>query len=191
MTINMPIIYLITQDRKQQCGVVDYTIQLENAVKDLGAEVITEKIPRWSLSALFKLRKKYKNANKLVLHLQYPSFGIGKSIAPAIIPFVFRKGRVKITFHEFKQFNLIRKLYFLLTTWTKASYIFTNEYEQDQFLRLYPWVKDRCSVVPIGNNISRVPVDEPNPRNEERLIYFGQIASNKGYRGIFRNSKAS
>jgi len=180
MIINMPIVYLITQDANQQCGIVDYTLQLENAVNALGAEAVIEKIPTWSFAALFKLKEKYRKCKKLVLHLQYPSLGIGKSIAPALIPFVFKNSRVSITFHEFKQFNPIRKFYFFLTTWTKAYYIFTNEYEQGQFLRLYPWVKDRCTIVPIGNNISLVPLDKKNAEVQERLVYFGQIAANKG-----------
>jgi glycosyltransferase involved in cell wall biosynthesis len=132
------------------------------------------------MNALLKLRETYKNKPGIVFHLQYPTLGMGKSFAPALLSFAFKNSKVFMTFHEFEQFSLIRKMYFLFTSLTNTRYIFTNEYEQEQFARFFPWTKTKSIVIPIGNNISAIPFEQNGDSPQHRLIYFGQIAPNKG-----------
>lgn len=176
----MRIVYLVTGEKGQQCGVVDYTRQLARAMREAGAQTTIEELSSWSLNALIKLKEKYKGDTDIVFHLQYPSLGMGKSCAPAFLPLVFRKNQIVMTFHEFEQFNLIRKMYFLLPLLLKTKYIFTNEYEQKCFARFFPWAKKNSTIIPIGNNINIFPYEKKADHPEHRLIYFGQIAPDKG-----------
>ena len=174
----MKVVYLVTTQENQQCGVVDYTKQLAGAVKNGGSDTHIEVLSSWSLRTLKDLKKKYARDKDTVFHLQYPSLGMGKSPAPALLPLVFGGKRVVVTLHEFEQFNLIRKMYFFITALTDARFIFTNEYERQNFLRFFPWAKKKSALIPIGNNISVVPYDGGS--SETRVIYFGQIAPDKG-----------
>ena len=176
----MHIVYLVTSEKDQQCGVVDYTRQLAHAISDGKTKVTIEELPSWSLNALIRLRDKYKNGDSIVFHLQYPTLGMGKSFAPALLHFASKSNKIFITFHEFEQFSLIRKSYFIFSSLLNTSFIFTNEYEQEQFASFFPWAKKKSVIIPIGNNISAIPFQKKIDAPQHRLIYFGQIAPNKG-----------
>lgn len=175
----MHIVFIVTRISDQKCGVVDYTRQLAQSLKEIVPTVTLEELDTWSFTELERLRKKYKTEKDVVFHLQYPTVGMGKSIAPALLNLWLANNKTFITFHEFEQFNLIRKFYFLTTSLTNTNYIFTNEHEKQQFLSFFPWTQKKCNIIPIGNNITRIS-NEENVNVKHRLVYFGQIAPNKG-----------
>lgn len=176
----MHIVYIVTSVAGQKCGVVDYTRQLALSVGDVVAKVTIEELPIWSFTELLRLKRKYKDEQEIIFHLQYPTMGMGKSFAPALLNLFLKNKKVFITFHEFEQFNLLRKSYFLITSFLNTSYVFTNEHEKKHFLHYFPWTKKKCQIIPIGNNITPVPYEPQNDDDKHRLIYFGQIAPNKG-----------
>jgi len=176
----MHIVYIITSLTDQKCGVVDYTRQLAFNLQKVVTKVTIEELPSWSFTELIKLKRKYKNETGIIFHLQYPTMGMGKSIAPALLNIGLKNNKVFITLHEFEQFNLIRKSYFLLSSMLNTNYIFTNEHERKQFLHFFPWSKKKCEIIPIGNNITPIPYVNNSDEQRHRLVYFGQIAPDKG-----------
>ncbi|MFA5041607.1 MAG: hypothetical protein WC464_08250 [Bdellovibrionales bacterium] len=175
----MRVIYLVTVLPGVQCGVVDYTRQLAQAMTQQNASAIVEELSIWSFAKLWFLFKKYGRDKETVFHVQYPTLGMGKSFAPALLPLLFGHRRVFYTLHEFGQFNPIRKLYFLFAGLLTKNFIFTNEHEQRRFAKFFPWQKNLGHIIPIGNNINVFPLEKP-AEPPQRLVYFGQIAPDKG-----------
>ena len=177
----MRVVYFVAVRPGQKCGVADYTHQLAQAVTQQGIDARVEELPAWSIPALRRLTKTYGGEEATIFHLQYPSLGMGKSCAPALLPMVFPRRRVFITFHEFEQFNPVRKLYFLFSSFLNGNFIFTNEHERHIVSRFLPWRANTSHIIPIGNNIAVFPVgNEMGRMHRRRLIYFGQIAPDKG-----------
>ena len=176
----MRVVQLISHKQDTMCGVMDYTKQLVQALKaEQTTEVSIYRLETWSLKALWDLRKKYKNQNDVIFHVQYPSVGMGLSPAPFLLPIFFSKNKVFITLHEFSSFNLFRKLYALVFEVFRKKIIFTNEPERLQYEKFFPWAKANHAIIPIGNNIDVVQA-ETAQNQAPRLIYFGQIVKNKG-----------
>jgi glycosyltransferase involved in cell wall biosynthesis len=178
----MRVVYCVTVRPGQQCGVADYTRKLAQAVTQQGIDARVEELPAWSIPTLRGLTKTYRGQEATIFHLQYPSLGMGKSCAPALLPMAFPSHRVFTTFHEFEQFNAIRKLYFLFQSLLTKNIIFTQEHERQIFSRFLPLAKtNKSQVIPVGNNIAVFPVGNEIGRMHQRcLIYFGQIAPDKG-----------
>lgn len=172
----MKIVFLVTTEPGQMCGVRDYTEQLASSFSSLGIPAIVEVPPVWSLKAILDIRKKYAGQKDVVFHLQYPSMGMGNSIWPAIMPLVFGPSRTFVTLHEFSIFHILRKAIFLpFLVFSKI--VFTNDYEMDFFRRHVPFFKNHTLIIPIGNNIA---VTESAPAREKKSVYFGQVTEGKG-----------
>jgi glycosyltransferase involved in cell wall biosynthesis len=176
----MRVVYLVAVGSDQNCGVADYTRQLAQAVAEGGIDARVEELSAWSISTLRRLANAYGGEDSTILHLQYPSLGMGKSWAPALLPLVFPRRSTFVTFHEFEQFNPVRKLYFLFFSLLTGNLIVTNEHERRTLSRFFPWRASGCHVIPIGNNITVSPVRNGTRMERRSLIYFGQIAPNKG-----------
>jgi len=175
--IRIRVVFLVTALPGVACGVGDYTRQLANSLREAGISAEVEELPAWNLRSLAFLVGKYGRRNDTILHLQYPTLGMGRSPVPALLPIFFRHGRLFLTLHEFDQFNVMRKFYILLFKLLTDAVIFTNERERGIFHRFFPWRRKDGHVIPIGNNIDVVA---PAVRKRRRLIYFGQIVAGKG-----------
>jgi glycosyltransferase involved in cell wall biosynthesis len=173
------VVFLVAVREDQKCGVADYTRQLARAFAQQGVAAEVEELTQWSLSALRRLARTYRSQPQTILHLQYPSLGMGKSWAPALLPLTFSRGRIYATLHEFEQFNWVRKLYFLPFAQIPDYLIFTNEHECRRFTRFFRSKPNGGHVLPIGNNVDVHPV-AGRPLRRTTLVYFGQIAPNKG-----------
>ncbi len=173
----MKIIYLVTHIPGASCGVVDYTKKLCAAVRAEGADANIEILDDWSFRTLFGLLRKYKGHRGVIFHLQYPTLGMGYSIAPAALPFFLFP--IFTTLHEFTVFHLLRKAIFLPHAILAKKITFTNENERRNFLRFFP-LACNATIIPIGENITAKKMDAPPAVNGERIIYFGQIAPDKG-----------
>lgn len=174
----MNVVFLLTSVPEVRCGVGDYTAKLAKAFSlHSSVQVTIKKLPRWSFQHLLKLRR--DNADKnTVFHLQYPSTGMGYSPLPGLLPFLFCRQAVFTTLHEFSVFNFARKISFLPHALLAKGILFSNEYECRMFQKTFPFARAPLHIVPIGNNIEGG--DETAPRNQRRLIYFGQIGPDKG-----------
>jgi glycosyltransferase involved in cell wall biosynthesis len=173
----LKIVLLIASSKGEMCGVADYTERLAGALADIGADVHLELIDRWSFSDIFALRRRHAADRQAVFHMQYPSLHLGKSVAPGFLPFMLPNSFV--TLHEFRLFNIVRKLIFVFPALFSKRIIFSNDAEKVLFQSYFPFSKARLSVLPIGNNIARVS-PAPTGRGAERVVYFGQISRNKG-----------
>lgn len=172
----MKIIFLVTNEPGKMCGVCDYTQQLAAALSSSGVQAVAEIFPSWTLKAVLDVRKKYAGQKDVIFHLQYPSMGMGNSIWPGMMPFLFGPSRTFVTLHEFSIFHFLRKAIFLpFLIFSKI--VFTNDYERNFFHRLVPFFKNRTSVIPIGNNIA---LAGGAPGREKRIVYFGQVTEGKG-----------
>jgi glycosyltransferase involved in cell wall biosynthesis len=171
------IVLLIASSKGEMCGVADYTERLAGALAEIGADVRLELIDRWSFSDIFGLRRRFGGDRATVFHMQYPSLRLGKSVAPGFLPFLLPNSFV--TLHEFRLFNIVRKLIFVFPALFSKGMFFSNDAEKGLFQRYFPFSRKRLAVLPIGNNIPRVAA-APLEHRVERVVYFGQISRNKG-----------
>ncbi|MEB0024156.1 hypothetical protein, partial [Actimicrobium sp. CCI2.3] len=150
-----------------------------DALKSQGADAEIEKIPTWSFFELCKIKKKYKNYPDTIYHLQYPSTGMGNSVAPSLLYFLLKRP-IFVTLHEFSIFSILRKMIFFTHSLIAKRIIFTNKWESDCFHKYFPFSKNYKTIIPIGNNISVVKNPNPIASKKPKIIYFGQISANKG-----------
>lgn len=173
----MKIVFLVASAQGAMCGIADYTARLAAAFTEIGMPVDVEFLDGWSFAHVAAIRRKYAHQPKTVFHMQYPSLHVGRSLAPALLPLLF--ANTYVTLHEFRLFNILRKLVFLPYSMLARRIVFSNVEEQGVFHRYFPISTKRLAVIPIGTNI----VSQPRPEGQgapERLIYFGQISRNKG-----------
>lgn len=168
---------MVASAKGEMCGVADYTERLAEALQRAGAEARVEFLDQWSWSEFLTVRRKYGRERRTVFHMQYPSLHLGRSISPGFLPLLLPN--TFVTLHEFRLFNLLRKLIFLPTALLSRRIIFSNQDEMTLFRSYFPLAARRLAVLPIGNNIARTSTRAGKPA-VERLVYFGQISRNKG-----------
>lgn len=155
----------------EPCGVGDYTYRLYEALikKNIDVELYKEK--NWSFSKIFELRDKLKKFD--IVHLQYPTLGYGYSLGPHLLNLL---KTMVITIHEASQAHILRFLSLSLFTFNSKHIVFTSEFERNYFLRFFPYIKNKSSIIPIGSNI---PFENYKGARKNEVIYFGLIAPNK------------
>jgi glycosyltransferase involved in cell wall biosynthesis len=161
------------------CGVADYTDKLRAVVAARGIDAEVVRLPGWSLGGLLRIRMRCGLGGGSVLHIQYPSLGMGRSPAVGLAPLTIGGARLYLTLHEFTIFGRLRKLYMLPFALSGATVIFSNAHERRAFERFFPVRRCRMQVVPIGSNIA-VRTADPAPERARALVYFGQIGPRKG-----------
>ncbi len=174
---DVKIVFVVACPQGGMCGVGDYTERLAAALRESGAPVAVEFLKTWSFGAVRQLRRAHGKDRGTIIHLQYPSLTMGKSPAPALLPLMFRN--VFVTLHEFRIFSLSRKLLLFPYSVRARGIIFSNAEERSSFRRFFRTGEDALHVMPIGMNIPRSHSPALSQRRE-KLIYFGQIAPNKG-----------
>lgn len=162
-----------------RCGVADYADRLRAVVAARGIDVRLERLPRWSLAGLARIRLRCGLGGRDVLHIQYPSLDMGRSPAVGLAPLTIGGSRLYLTLHEFTIFGRVRKLYMLPFALSRATVIFSNAHERQAFERFFPVRRCRTQVVPIGSNIA-VRGAPPASERARALVYFGQIGPGKG-----------
>lgn len=157
----------------EACGVGDYTANLADALVNIGVDVqrVGGKENDNSNILLSTIMRKFD-----IVHIQYPSMGYGRSLAPAMIPLLKRNSRICVTLHEFSNFNPIRRPWFFTFAHIVDARIFTNEEENKAFREIMRPKSGSDDIIPIASNIrqgfgSKVPGSVCN---------FGLITPNKG-----------
>lgn len=160
------------------CGVADYAALLAQA---LGPAASLSHVDAWDFGAAARAR-----ANKgVLLHVQYPSMRMGRSVAFMALPLLGRP--FVLTLHEFSIFSLSRKLFCAPAALFSKRIIFTNAWERDQFCRMYPFARRRTRVIPISCNIE---VKDAATNAKPRVLYFGHILEGKGVTEFLELAKA-
>lgn len=173
----MNVVLLVASPRGEMCGVADYADRLAAALRVLGVNANVEFLDRWSFRNLLTIKRRYDGGKKVIFHMQYPTLRLGRSISPGCLPLLLPNPFV--TLHEFRLFNILRKLAFLPVSLSSKKIIFSNDEERALFQRYFPLSGQRLTVFPIGNNIPRV-APSGDAQRPEKVVYFGQISRNKG-----------
>ncbi len=174
----MKVVFLVSSREGEFCGVANYTDKLRCALKQQGMETVIETFPAWSFREALALRWRYNGHRNVLFHLQYPSFGMGRSVAPGMLPFLLGFKRTLVTLHEFSNFNALRKAIFLPYK-AAAQIVLTNVHERNKLSEQFNDTQN-ISVIPIGSNISAPLWLTGYAARAPRLVYFGQIAPGKG-----------
>lgn len=177
----MKIIMVTGSYPPDACGVGDYTFHLCNALakKGLIIEVLKEK--SWNINTLFHLIKKIHSIQPSIVHIQYPTTGYGKSLIPHMLSLSIPS---VITIHELSQVHILRKFSFYLFTLRSTHIVFTTESERRYACNMAPWIKHKCSIIPIGSNIPTVFSQKAKDITE--IIFFGLIRPKRGLEEVTR-----
>ncbi|MHA7859629.1 MAG: glycosyltransferase family protein [Henriciella sp.] len=176
----MKVVFLLSKMPNAHCGVYDYTEKLFEAFETENIECEIRTVDRWSIGAARKLREPDKGRNDVIYHLQFPSLGMGRSLAPGLLPLLFLGAPVYVTMHEFSVLNILRRLTFVFHGLFSKGLIFSNERERNQFLKVFPFCKRNTHIIPIGINIKSDPKQSAAEKTPTKLVYFGQIYTGKG-----------
>lgn len=160
------------------CGVADYTSTLTAQLQEQGiaAEIISQ--DNWNLGSIAALRTKISSEpTPDIIHVQYPTYAYGASIAPHLSTF-FTKCSIVVTFHELAHSHALRKLSSLLFLFNADAFVFCSQEDRDYYSNKIPAFRRQSFTIPIGSNI---PVFDGAVVHEKDLIMtFGQIRPRKG-----------
>jgi glycosyltransferase involved in cell wall biosynthesis len=161
------------------CGVGHFTHCLVDALKKQGISVEVMTDEDWSLRNVAALLKRVRSMQSDITHLQYPTIGFGASLAPQALS-LLAPGIV--TLHEITQAHILRRLSLYPFSLRSRHIIFTSEFEQAYALGRAPWIKQRCSIIPIGNNM---PIgDLSKGKDLGEIVYFGMVRPHKGVEDV-------
>lgn len=179
------------------CGVGDYVYRLAAVLSraDLDVQVLTTAAPAeteagfavrpsvrgWRLSHLPETIREIRSVQPDIVHLQYPTAEYGARLLPQALslsraPFI-------TTIHEASYSHILRRasLYPFLAFADRV--VATTAFEADYMARMYPPVRSRLSVIPVGSNI---PAAQTRSRNRSMIAYFGLVAPKKGLEDFLR-----
>jgi glycosyltransferase involved in cell wall biosynthesis len=158
-----------------QCGVGDYARVLAATLCQSGLTVeVLEKTPRVN-SAAGVARPATAFPADLV-HIQYPTAGFGKSLAPQLFSI---RHRFLLTAHEFQDTHILRRLAFYPLFMRAQHLIFTTAENRDCALQWAPWLQRNNSVIPLSTNIPKAATRNGNTDGTE-VLHFGLIRPGKG-----------
>ncbi len=173
----MNVEHIVAGRRAGFCGVVDYATRIVEALRREDVAARIHETDGWSVGELNRILAGVAADPATVVHIQYPSIGMGRAPWVAVPPLVCRRARIFITLHEFSAFSRARKAYMLPYALWANGLIFVTPEEAETFCRMYPWARNKTHVVPIGTNI--VPPADARPA-DDGIVHFGQIAPGKG-----------
>ncbi|WP_267361685.1 MULTISPECIES: hypothetical protein [unclassified Methylobacterium] len=160
------------------CGVGDYTGHLARSLEN--KDVLVDRISldgKPEIQKLLTLKRSIISMDHDVVHVQYPSIGYGRSIAPCIIPFLKRSTPIIVTIHEYKNFHLLRRPWFLPFAYATRGRIFTNRTERDYFNATLRPSPANEAILAIPSNIPRAP---QRPRRLKSVCMFTLLTPHKG-----------
>ena len=165
----------------ERCGVGDYAGRLSVALEEHGVEVVRlggpGPGPGFGFGSIPAARRRLSECRADILHIQYPTVGYGRSIAPALLASLPGRRPVVATLHEFASFRSYRLPWFIPYALWADTVVFTNGVEHDAFRTRLRSIRAHTEIIPIGSNI---PVGPDGPRRERTVCYFGLIMPGKG-----------
>ena len=167
-----------------RCGVGDYTARLADALEAAGVSVARfGGAPRtWGTAQAQKLAAALAAMSPDIVHVQYPSVGYGRSLAPSALPLLLRPVPVVVTLHEYSIFRAYRWPWFAPFAYTARACVFTSNAEQAAFTARMPGMRAVSTVIPIGSNIPR---GRATARDARAVCYFGLLMPGKGIEEFF------
>jgi glycosyltransferase involved in cell wall biosynthesis len=159
------------------CGVGDYAELLCRNLEAAGIDVRRyghAHLSRWYSSSVMD---ELAASNCDVIHVQYPTTGYGSSFVPGAIAQCVRGKPVVATLHEYSLFSFYRKPWFTPFARFCATRIFTTGFERALFAERFPQRNGFDTIIEAASN---TPVGAPANRAENKVVYVGLIAPNKG-----------
>jgi len=174
------------------CGVGDYTAMLCHylASKGLKIHVITSKGAAegpppptgvtihaeqtgWSMWQMGRVTRKLREINPDIVHIQYPSAGFGKGLAPAFLPAMLEAGNfyppVVATIHEYRISHPLRRMASSFLAHYAEGLIFPCQFERDVFYKRNRSLHDKPNrVIPVGTSLPPSPEMSPEVYEERR-----------------------
>ncbi len=169
----------------QRCGVGDYAAMLASSLEAEGVGVLRtgdQEIPLGSSTAGRAATIMRRSAAD-VIHVQYPTFGFGRSVMPPLLPLLVRNKPFVVTLHEFSIFRFYRWPWFATYAYKADAIVFTSAFEEATFHKRYPKARAQTLIIPIGSNIPEGP---DLPRTSRSVCYFGLIMQGKGVEQFLR-----
>ena len=157
-------------------------------------------IKAWSFPCLSQIEDIIKEISPDIIHIEFNRSFYGRKIAMNFLPcFLKRKSekhKIIMTFHDLPGPLKSRDPFFWLTSLSALSccdkIIVTNDVDFNNFLLRFPFVKKKCTLLPVGSNIPRF---EGNPAlikkelniSDDTLIlcFFGFIREDKYFSRLF------
>jgi glycosyltransferase involved in cell wall biosynthesis len=164
----LQVALLVGRAEEGTCGVRDYTYRLELALRDRGIDA--EVIETEGIRSAASLR-----TGGRVLHLQYPSVGEGRSLAP--LAQLLRSRRSVVTIHEFTQSHALRRALSTALATCARRRITTSEHERTAIATTLGGRRD-IEIIPVGSSIA--PPSHHIAPIERHLAYFGLLRADKG-----------
>lgn len=161
------------------CGVGDYSDCLAAALQQVGVDVqVFTGGPGWGLVDTPSWQRRIANWRPDVVHIQYPTVGYGKGLAPQALSLLPTPFPTVVTLHEFSQAHLLRRVATLAFCLRSSALIFTTDFERQAFRGWAPSTYSRAHIIPIGSNIPFSTADGSRDPNE--VLHFGLIRPNRG-----------
>lgn len=197
----------------ERCGVGDYTATLARSLQAAGARVSivgpNSPSPRWGgawgvRSLPHRLRAVLRTRPDVV-HVQYPTVGYGRGVAPNLLPWLVRLVRpslpVVTTLHEFTSYRLPGRLRAVVGALGSAAVVTPDPANQIALRRWLPaWLAP--VEIPAGASIEPTGTLDPARRREVRAsagagdddclaVYFGFVSRSKGIETLLRAAAAA
>ena len=174
------------------CGVGDYTAMLcrHLSSKGLRIHVITSKAaaegpppatgiiihaeqPGWSMLQMGRVTRKLREIEPDIVHIQYPSAGFGRGLAPAFLPAMLESSDfyppVVATIHEYRISHPLRRMASSFLAHYAEGLIFPDQFERDVFYKRNRSLHDKPNrVIPVGASLPPSPEMSPEVREVRR-----------------------
>lgn len=161
------------------CGVGDYTKSLQDSLKKKDVNVRVSVLTRITSTEVLRLALRHKALNEII-HIQYPTVGYGHGLEAQLLSLL---RPAVVTLHEFSRVHPLRQLA-SLPFMCRSQIIFTSTFELNFATRLFPLIRNRSCVIPIGSNITSRRVKwHPNLKE---IVYFGLIVPKKGLESVLQ-----
>ncbi len=193
-----------------QCGVGDQTERLAEglAQADESVTVLTTRsvpasspgrvtvipdLPDWSCTRLPALIKRIRRMNPDIIHLQYPSLGFERGLAPNLLFPALRLQRLPakrvLTLHEYASLTWKGRWRLWLTLRWAHRIICTNRRDQEVLAADFPGCQGKLQVIPLGSTVGSREEAAGNEsaesllpkENKTWLLHFGSVMPNKGW----------
>jgi glycosyltransferase involved in cell wall biosynthesis len=165
------------------CAVEEAAFNTIEWLKTIGYDVEIVTGVKWTLSNVPYLKKHLRASSAEAVYFPYHSLLHSWSLAPHLFSILNSK-KVVVQIHEVSQIHILRRMSLALFTLCRAI-VFTNEYEMNLFLKIFPWTpKYAVRVIPIASNIKPISVKSYSERQKSSIVYFGLIRPQKGLESV-------
>lgn len=176
-----------------RCGVGDYAHCLARALAGrAGGQVEVVVLPpqrSWRGWAAGGAARRILGLRPDIVHLQYPSAGYGRGLAPNLLFGWLRllgsAARCVLTVHEYQQYTLLGKLRLWPALALAQAVICTNHADRRAVRAFQPRVRNRLRVIPLGSSVGHDLQARSGLKTGRGrrfwLAHFGTVMPNKGW----------